>query len=75
MTELLVLYTAASGYNQKIVREVALKKPNPSTGNPNTPAENARLFALVNVAMADAGILAWDRNYVHDFWRPVVGIR
>jgi len=25
--------------------------------------------------MADAGILAWDQKYVHDFWRPVVGIR
>jgi Vanadium chloroperoxidase N-terminal domain/PAP2 superfamily len=61
-------------YNQ-IVREVALNKPNPNTGNPNTAAENARLFALVNVAMADAGILAWDQKYVHDLWRPVVGIR
>jgi Vanadium chloroperoxidase N-terminal domain len=41
----------------------------------NTPAENARLFALVNAAMADAGILAWDQKYIHDLWRPVVGIR
>jgi hypothetical protein len=61
-------------YNQ-IVRKVAQKKPNPTTGVPNTAAENARLFALVNVAMADAGILAWDQKYIHDFWRPVVGIR
>src|SRR5215217_3158631 len=30
---------------------------------------------LVNVAMADAGILAWDQKYIHDLWRPVVGIR
>lgn len=61
-------------YNQ-IVREVALVMPHPTTGVPNTPAQNARLFALVNVAMADAGILAWDQKYMHDFWRPVVGIR
>lgn len=60
-------------YNQ-IVREVAIK-PNPKTGKPNTPAENARLFALINVAMADAGILAWDQKYIHDLWRPVLGIR
>ena len=59
-------------YNQ-ILREVAMH--NPITGVPNTTAENARLFALVNVAMADAGILAWDQKYIHDFWRPVVGIR
>src|SRR5262249_8352612 len=38
-------------------------------------ATNARLFAFVNVAMADAGILSWDQKYIHDFWRPVVGIR
>jgi membrane-associated phospholipid phosphatase len=61
-------------YNQ-IIRKVAINKPNPATGAPNTPAQNARLFALVNVAMADAGILAWDQKYLHNFWRPVVGIR
>ena len=54
-------------YNQ-IVREVANK-------NSNTLEDNARLFALVNTAMADAGILAWDQKYIHDLWRPVVGIR
>ncbi|CAA9303491.1 MAG: hypothetical protein AVDCRST_MAG93-4765, partial [uncultured Chloroflexia bacterium] len=54
-------------YNQ-IVRQVAMAQG-------NTEAKNARLFALVNVAMADAGILAWDQKYIHDFWRPVVGIR
>jgi len=61
-------------YNQ-IVREVAANKPNPDTGQPNTPAQNARLFALVNTAMADAGVLAWDQKYIHDLWRPVLGIR
>jgi vanadium chloroperoxidase len=35
----------------------------------------ARLFALVNVAMADAGIIAWREKYIHNFWRPVLGIR
>jgi vanadium chloroperoxidase len=41
----------------------------------NTEARNARLFVLVNVAMADAAILTWDQKYIHDFWRPVIGIR
>jgi hypothetical protein len=40
-----------------------------------TEAENARLFAMVNVAMADAGIQAWSEKYRHNLWRPVVGIR
>jgi hypothetical protein len=35
----------------------------------------ARLLALVNVAMADAGIAVWESKYHYDFWRPVTGIR
>src|SRR5262245_36816602 len=27
------------------------------------------------MAMADAGIQAWDTKYVYDFWRPVIAIR
>lgn len=41
----------------------------------NTEAQNARLFALVNLAMADAGIASWGTKYAYDFWRPVAGIR
>lgn len=61
-------------YNQ-IVREVAMNVVNPVTGIVNSVDDNARLFAFVNAAMGDAGILAWDQKYIHDLWRPVVGIR
>jgi hypothetical protein len=37
--------------------------------------ELARLLALANVAMADAGIAAWDSKYHWDLWRPITGIR
>lgn len=37
--------------------------------------ETARLLALVNVAMADAGTSSWDSKYHYAFWRPVTGIR
>ena len=40
----------------------------------NTLEENARLFALLNIAMADAAICAWDAKYVFHFWRPVTAI-
>ena len=30
----------------------------------------ARLLALVNVAMADAGIAVWESKYHYQFWRP-----
>jgi len=37
--------------------------------------ELARLLALVNVAMADAGVAIWESKYHYQFWRPVTGIR
>jgi len=38
-------------------------------------AENARLSALVNFAMADAAITAWDTKVTYNFWRPLNAIR
>ncbi len=40
----------------------------------STLEENARLFALLNIAMADAAICAWDAKYTFHFWRPVTAI-
>jgi len=37
--------------------------------------ENAHLFALLNVSMADAGIACWDGKYRYVFWRPITAIR
>ncbi len=54
-------------YNQ-IAREIAHLQG-------NSELENARLFALINLAMADAGIAAWEAKYSYQFWRPIVGIR
>jgi hypothetical protein len=34
-----------------------------------------RLLALVNVAMADAAIAAWESKYYYKFWRPITAIR
>ncbi|MEM6393604.1 MAG: vanadium-dependent haloperoxidase [Planctomycetota bacterium] len=41
----------------------------------NTLDENAELFAKASVAMADAGIVAWNSKFEFDLWRPVTGIR
>jgi hypothetical protein len=46
-----------------------------ATQEGNTEVENARLFALVNFAMADAGITCWGNKYAFDLWRPVTAIR
>jgi hypothetical protein len=40
-----------------------------------TLSENARLLALLNVAMADAIIACWEAKYHYFFWRPVTAIR
>ena len=55
-------------YNM-VARTIALQQ------KMRTVPEIARLFALVNVAMADAGIAAWDSKYFYQYWRPVTAIR
>jgi Vanadium chloroperoxidase N-terminal domain len=47
-------------YNQ-IVRRIADHQANDITAN-------ARLFALINAAIGDAGILAWDDKYLYASW-------
>jgi hypothetical protein len=37
--------------------------------------DNARLFALVAMATADALVAVFDAKYAHNFWRPVTAIR
>ncbi len=36
---------------------------------------SARLFALLNIAMADGYIAGWDSKLHYNFWRPVTAIR
>jgi hypothetical protein len=40
-----------------------------------TIAENARLFAMANLASADAAIGCWSNKYYWNFWRPITAIR
>jgi hypothetical protein len=35
----------------------------------------ARLLALVNVGMADAGVASWESKFHYAFWRPVTAVR
>lgn len=54
-------------YNQ-VARTIAEKKR-------NDVLTNARLFALLNLSMADAGIACWETKYHYHFWRPILGVR
>ncbi|HYX34241.1 MAG TPA: vanadium-dependent haloperoxidase, partial [Oligoflexus sp.] len=54
-------------YNQ-VARTIAVQKK-------NKVSENARLLALVNMAIADAAIQCWSDKYKYILWRPIRGIR
>jgi hypothetical protein len=38
-------------------------------------AQSARLFALLNMSLANAYIVNWDAKYTYNFWRPATAIR
>ncbi len=46
-----------------------------SVANDLTTAENARLFALLNLSFADGVIAFYDAKYTYNLWRPVTAIR
>jgi membrane-associated phospholipid phosphatase len=55
-------------YNQ-VARAIALEH------GMTTLADAGRMLALINTAMADAAISAWDTKWHYQFWRPVTAIR
>ena len=55
-------------YNQ-IARAIVLQK------GMNSVSEAGRMLALINTAMADAAISAWNTKWFYQFWRPVTAIR
>jgi membrane-associated phospholipid phosphatase len=60
-------YTA-TGYWNQIAQEVAQQ-------HGDSLVQDARLFALLNLAQADAYFAVWDAKYTYNFWRPVTAIR
>jgi hypothetical protein len=60
-------FTPPGHWNQ-IAADVSLAKSTPLM-------ENARLFAMLNVASADAGISCWETKYFYNLWRPIDAIR
>jgi vanadium chloroperoxidase len=72
----MLLGTPPRLYNQ-IIRKIAVKykkEANLADSEVNN-ADFARLLALVNVAMADAGIFSWKEKWEFEFWRPLTGVR
>ncbi len=61
-------------YNM-IATSLALKEKRVSFSGATSSLELARYLALINIAMADAGIGAWEAKYCYIFPRPVTFIR
>lgn len=51
-----------------IAQEIAEKRG-------NSLLENARMFAVLDVCLADAAISCWTAKYEYELWRPVTAIR
>lgn len=59
--------TAAQNWNP-VARQI-------SVAQGLTLSQNAHAFALLNIAGADAFIVAWDAKFAYNQWRPVTAIR
>lgn len=60
--------TSPAGHWNDIAREISLARKMPL-------AKAARLFATLNLAMADSCICIWNSKYHFNHWRPVTAIR
>ena len=52
----------------QVVQVIAIKMK-------NTLVQNARLFGMVNYALADSLVVSFRTKYYYNFWRPVLAIR
>lgn len=60
-------FTPPTFWNQ-IAQEMSLR-------HGNSLLEDARMFALLNIALADTSIASWDTKYAYNSWRPITAIR
>ncbi|MGE5757187.1 MAG: vanadium-dependent haloperoxidase [Planctomycetaceae bacterium] len=56
------------GHWNTIAERVALERH-------DSLAKDARIFALLDITLADAAIACWDAKYTYDLWRPAAAIR
>lgn len=61
------------GVPPRLYNQLALASLEPN--DLRTPLDLSRVLAMVNVALADVAIGAWDSKYFYNYWRPVTGIR
>ena len=73
------LWEAASGGTESFTKWWNGAAVRLATERHTTLSENARLFAMLNVSMADAAIVAWNAKFSaddgHGRWRPITAIQ
>lgn len=72
-------FTPPGHWNQiagNVLAQRASVSNNPDAGSRlESMVDSARVYSLLNLALADAGIASWDAKYVYDLWRPIDAIR
>jgi len=63
------------GMLRGLVEECEMGSAQRYCGSLGTLGDSARLFALANLAGADAGIRAWNSKKHYNFWRPITAIQ
>ena len=53
----------------------SIRRPDRSPRNGHSLSENARAFALINMAMSDSLVASFFNKYHYNFWRPETAIR
>ena len=61
-------------FNQ-LLRKLAWERKRGDATSEKTNADFARVLALANMALGDAGIFAWLEKWCSEFWRPLTGVR
>lgn len=62
-------WTASNlGFWQDVARDLSAAKK-------LSLADNARMFALLNVGIANTFVVDWDAKFTYNLWRPVTAIR
>ena len=65
----------ANFWSANIIQTWSLGLRDIATANIDNIGDSARLFALVYIANADAGICAWESKYSFVLWRPITAIQ
>ena len=69
-----MFYASISPYNN-FFEQVNNLARNVAEARGNSLVDNARMFALMELGLADESIANWTVKYTYNYWRPVTAIR